>query len=130
MGDYIDIVFDGPPGPVCGRFVETEDSSGKGIRAGEWVDRPDGYCVLRIPTDADLRARLELFREHVCDECQCAPVHAYTDDPCIDCEDAQVGIYNMERGNPPRPEYCASAISVGMRALCGRKVIPWKVGEV
>ena len=45
---YIDIVFDGPPGPVCGRFVEVEGASGKSMAIGEWVCRPDGYWALRM----------------------------------------------------------------------------------
>lgn len=44
----VDIVFDGPPGPEGGRFVEVEDASGKSIRFGEWVHREDGYWVLRL----------------------------------------------------------------------------------
>lgn len=31
------IRFDGPPGPQSGRFIETEDEHGHGIKAGEWV---------------------------------------------------------------------------------------------
>lgn len=46
---HIDIVFDGPPSAVSGRFVEVEDSSGRSIDFGEWIQRPDGYWVLRIP---------------------------------------------------------------------------------
>jgi hypothetical protein len=46
---YFDVVLDGPPGPVSGRFVEVENESGESIRIGEWVERPDGYWVLRIP---------------------------------------------------------------------------------
>lgn len=41
MGKYIDVVFDGPPGPEAGRFVEVEDASGKSIRVGEWVEDGD-----------------------------------------------------------------------------------------
>lgn len=44
----IDIVFDGPPGPEAGRFVEVEDACGRSFRTGEWVERPDGYWVLRL----------------------------------------------------------------------------------
>lgn len=44
----VDIVFDGPPGPVAGRFVEVEDLSGKSIRVGTWVQRADGFWVLRL----------------------------------------------------------------------------------
>lgn len=47
-GAYVDIVFDGPPGPESGRFVETEDRHGSSIKVGEWVDRGDGYHALRI----------------------------------------------------------------------------------
>ena len=44
----IDIDFDGPPGPVAGRFVEVE-RDGKSVRFGEWVNRGDGTWALRIP---------------------------------------------------------------------------------
>ncbi len=40
-------MFDGPPGPESGRFVEVE-RDGKSISAGEWVKREDGYWVLRL----------------------------------------------------------------------------------
>ncbi len=43
----IDIVFDGPPGPEGGRFVEVEDDS-KSVSIGRWIRRDDGYWVLRI----------------------------------------------------------------------------------
>ena len=49
MKDTIDIVFDGPPGPTAGRFVEVESPQGTSISFGEWVKREDGYWVLRIP---------------------------------------------------------------------------------
>jgi hypothetical protein len=45
---FIDIVFDGPPGPNPGRFVEVENESGESICAGEWIDRGDGMWVLRV----------------------------------------------------------------------------------
>ena len=44
----IDIVFDGPPGPESGRFVEVENAEGHSIKFGEWVKRADGYWVFRI----------------------------------------------------------------------------------
>tara|TARA_R110000822_G_scaffold310554_1_gene444061 strand:- start:45808 stop:46239 length:432 start_codon:yes stop_codon:yes gene_type:complete len=50
--DFIDFVFDGPPGPECGRFVESEDPSGASISAGEWIDRKDGYWALRVKRPA------------------------------------------------------------------------------
>jgi hypothetical protein len=45
---YVDIVFDGPPGPAC-HLVEVEDTDGKSIRYGEWIERTDGYWALRVP---------------------------------------------------------------------------------
>lgn len=48
MNSYVDIVFDGPPGPEGPRFVEVENSEGKSICLGKWVERPDGYWAIRI----------------------------------------------------------------------------------
>jgi hypothetical protein len=48
-GKYVDIVFDKLPGPDGCRFIEVEDSDGRGISLGEWVERPDGLAALRIP---------------------------------------------------------------------------------
>lgn len=45
----VDILFDGPPGPVAGRFVEVEDTeSRKSVKFGEWIERDDGFWVLRV----------------------------------------------------------------------------------
>ncbi len=46
--NYIDIVFDGPPEAVPGRFVEVENKEGMSISVGDWVERPDGFWALRI----------------------------------------------------------------------------------
>ncbi|WP_165692597.1 hypothetical protein [Mycolicibacterium fortuitum] len=48
MSDYIDVVFDGPPGPEPGRFVEVENDKGASVRVGDWLERPDGNWALRI----------------------------------------------------------------------------------
>lgn len=54
MSRKIDIVFDGPPSPQengcpSGHFVEVEDTfNRRSISEGEWVQRDDGYWVLRI----------------------------------------------------------------------------------
>lgn len=41
------VVFDGPPGPECGRFVEVETPDGKSVSTQvEWKQREDGYWVL------------------------------------------------------------------------------------
>jgi hypothetical protein len=45
----IDVVFDGPPSHESGRFVEVENSAGASISVGKWLQRADGYWVLRIP---------------------------------------------------------------------------------
>lgn len=58
MTDYIDIVFDGPPSHESGRFVEVENAAGASINVGEWLQRPDGYWVLRIPQQDEVRAQL------------------------------------------------------------------------
>lgn len=42
------IVFDGPPAPESGRFVECENARGVSISAGEWRRRPDGLWELVI----------------------------------------------------------------------------------
>ena len=44
----VDIVFDGPPAHESGRFIEVESPPGKSIKFGEWIQREDGYWVLRI----------------------------------------------------------------------------------
>jgi hypothetical protein len=41
-------VFDGPPGPESGRFVECETPDGNGINAGEWRERSDGLWELVV----------------------------------------------------------------------------------
>lgn len=44
----INVVFDGSPGPVAGRFVEVETDDGKSINVGEWKERPGGWWALRF----------------------------------------------------------------------------------
>lgn len=69
QNNFIDVVFDGPPGPVAGRFVEVENVDGKSINAGEWIDRGNGLWALRIGVHADPKLiaaapeMLELLRE-------------------------------------------------------------------
>ena len=43
----IAIVFDGPPGPEAGRFVEVEQD-GRSIKFGEWEEQADGYWNLNL----------------------------------------------------------------------------------
>ncbi len=48
MGKPINVIFDGPPGPKPGRFVEVETDEGASINVGEWIKRKDGFWALRI----------------------------------------------------------------------------------
>lgn len=42
------VVFDGPPGPEPGRFVDVEDREGRSFSVGEWVEQPDGMWSLKL----------------------------------------------------------------------------------
>lgn len=45
----IQIRFDGPPGPVSGRFIEVEDEQGRGVKVGEWKqDGTDWLLVIDL----------------------------------------------------------------------------------
>ena len=44
----INVIFDAPPGPEGGRFIEVETDDGRSIRAGEWLKRQDGNWALRL----------------------------------------------------------------------------------
>lgn len=66
MTEYVDIVFDGPPSHDSGRFVEVEDDQKKSFPFGVWIDRGDGYWVLRVPTpteDPEFLAVRRLYRK-------------------------------------------------------------------
>ncbi len=58
MSAYIDIVFDGLPGPEGPRFIEVENDQGASINAGEWIERDDGFAALRIDREKDDNALL------------------------------------------------------------------------
>ena len=62
--DTLDIVFSEAPGPESD-FVEVENSSGESVRIGEWVKRPDGYWVLRIPDFRQLACELQEARKEL-----------------------------------------------------------------
>lgn len=40
------VVFDGPPAPESGRFIEVEREDGSSVCAGEWEDLQDGTWAL------------------------------------------------------------------------------------
>ena len=52
LARQIDVVFDGPPGPEPGSFVEVEDEAGRSIDVGEWIERTDGMWALRLRVSA------------------------------------------------------------------------------
>ena len=85
---YLDIVFDGPPGPVAGRFVEVETDRGESISLGEWVQRKDGYWVLRIPPINlldDIAEALEEQYNPTCDVCYGQGVRRVKQDNNVKC---------------------------------------------
>ncbi len=43
----IDILFEDPPGPD-GSLVEIEDENRESVKVGEWLQRDDGWWVLRV----------------------------------------------------------------------------------
>lgn len=51
---HYDVVFDGPPGPDGGRFVEVEREDGSSFQLGDWLQRSDGRWVLRVRCSIDL----------------------------------------------------------------------------
>ena len=63
MTKHVDIVFDGPPGPEAGRFVEVENESRQSIKFGQWIKRDDGYWVLRIILSEALTPRHQYLNE-------------------------------------------------------------------
>jgi hypothetical protein len=49
---YVDLVFDGPPGPTSPKFVELEDDRKHSINMGEWFERMNNRWALRLPIAA------------------------------------------------------------------------------
>jgi len=64
MSEFVDIVFDGPPGVPsfnAGQFVEIENDRGESIRFGSMMVRKDGQHVIRITRD-DVQQTLSVSR--------------------------------------------------------------------
>jgi hypothetical protein len=53
IADYVGIVFDGPPSPTGGRFVEVEDAHGRSIRFGPSAKAAIGLCGFGAKISAD-----------------------------------------------------------------------------
>jgi hypothetical protein len=58
MEDFVDIVFDGPPGAPMPRLMEVEGPDGRAVQLGTWMKRDDGLTVMRIH-DGDVRTALD-----------------------------------------------------------------------
>ena len=65
MIEALHFVFDGPPGPRCGRFVECETPDGRSIEAGEWHERSDGLWELRVSMQATATAERMAILRHM-----------------------------------------------------------------
>lgn len=51
MTSELHIVFDGPPGPEAGRFVEVETPFGRSVSAGQWKQRGKYWVLVLTPDD-------------------------------------------------------------------------------
>lgn len=57
MKNKVSIVFDGPPGPEGGRFVDVE-VEGKSVDAGEWIEKEDSIWELVLDSDIFTEGKL------------------------------------------------------------------------
>lgn len=51
MTQELHIIFDGPPGPEAGRFVEVETRFGHSVNVGEWKQRGKFWVLVLTPDD-------------------------------------------------------------------------------
>lgn len=76
----VHVLFDGPPGPEPGRFVEVETPEGRSLRVGQWIDKGGGLWALALdvivdhpaaePRDpAEWNGRPPFMDEHLTYEC-------------------------------------------------------------
>lgn len=76
------VVFDGPPGPVAGRFVETENADGQGVTGyvASWTTAPGGdpfviLCTSERPGfPPPKRRHVPLCGAHRGEDCTCNEV--------------------------------------------------------
>lgn len=68
----------------------------------------------------ELHDRLSLFERYVCKRCGCAPVGVVwvEEQRCDDCMRADDSVQGFVHEETP-----AACVSVGLRALCGRKIL-------
>lgn len=72
-------------------------------------------------TIADLRDRMRLCRRYICRDCGCAIVRI-GDSRCEDCGKAGL-LYAWTPAQASEGPYAAACVSVGLRALCGRRIL-------
>jgi hypothetical protein len=58
MTKFVDFVFESNEHNSELTFIEVENDAGKSIALGEWVQRPDGYVVLRVPLPIEIASPL------------------------------------------------------------------------
>ena len=79
----IRIVFDGPPGPEAGRFVEVENEQGQSIKFSEWVEGKDGYWYLEFDHNA---AREKKMCPFVAENCRGGDCELWVVRECQKCK--------------------------------------------
>ena len=72
--------------------------------------------TLVIEQNADLRSRLSLFADFVCEGCGCATSYDVSREYCLDCWEVRHGVTSGDY-------HAAACVSVGLRALCGRRIL-------
>lgn len=71
-------------------------------------------------TIADLRDRLRILAPMVCGWCGCAPASGDGFGPCPDCQEVK-NVFWLDL--PAQYSTTGACISVGLRALCGRRLL-------
>jgi NTP pyrophosphatase (non-canonical NTP hydrolase) len=72
--EAINIIFDGPPGPEAGRFVEIETDDGKSLNVGEWIEKSGGMWALRITKSPRPRIGGEAIGNAIADLMNCLKI--------------------------------------------------------
>lgn len=70
-------------------------------------------------TIADLSDRLRIMARVVCDGCGCAPSYDVSREYCLDCWEVRWNYHGINGSG----SHVSSSISVGLRALCGRRIL-------
>lgn len=104
-------------GEHIAREVFDEEADRTIAIVGSYEDA-EAVCAAQA-TIADLRDRLRVLAEHVCHECGCAPVPRVSEEPyCWDCSPLYTSVFE-----PAADRIVGACISVGLRALCGRRIL-------